>query len=52
MQFVSDLRQKGSFSLVSIKTDLHDIAETLLKVALNTISKPSQTLYDKCVFNV
>jgi hypothetical protein len=52
IKFVSDLRQKGSFSPVSIKTDRHDIAETLLKEAINTLSKPNQTLYDKCVFNV
>jgi hypothetical protein len=43
IKFVSDLRQVGGFLLVppisSInKTDHHDIAEILLKVALNTIN--------------
>jgi hypothetical protein len=43
IKFVSDLRQVDSFlpdTPVSStnKTDLHDIAEILLKVALNTIT--------------
>jgi hypothetical protein len=43
IKFVSDLRQVGGFSAGSPvsstnKTDRHDIAEILLKVALNTIS--------------
>ena len=42
IKFVSDLRQVGGFLPVvrfpsPIKTDRHDIAEILLKVALNTI---------------
>jgi hypothetical protein len=44
--FVSDFRQVGRFLLVlwlspTNKTDCHNIAEILLKVALNTI-KPNQ----------
>ena len=44
MKFVSDLQQLSSFSpgpLVSYtnKTHRHDITETLLKVALNTIKQ-------------
>ena len=39
INFVSDLRQVGGFFRYSTnKTDLHDIAEILLKVALNTIT--------------
>ena len=43
IKFVSDLRQVDGFladTMVSStnKTDLHDIAEILLKVALNTIT--------------
>ena len=43
IKFVSDLRQVGCFLQVlpfppPIKTDHHDIAEILLKVALNTIN--------------
>ena len=43
IKFVSDLRQVGGFSAVTPvfstnKTDRHDITETLLKVALNTIT--------------
>ena len=43
IKFVSDLRQVGGFSAgppvsSTNKTDRHDIAEILLKVALNTIS--------------
>ena len=40
IKFVSDLRQVGGFFSVSStnKTDRHDIAEILLKVALNTIT--------------
>ena len=42
IKFVNDLRQVGGFSWVPLvsstnKTDSHDIAEILLKVALNTI---------------
>jgi len=45
IKFVSDLRQYGRFIRVlcffsTNRTDRHDIAELLLKVALNTI--PSQ----------
>jgi hypothetical protein len=41
MKFVSDLRQLGVCFPVSStnKTDRHDIAETLLKVALNTLKQ-------------
>ena len=43
IKFVSDLRQVGGFfsgtlASTSNKTDRHDIAEILLKVALNTIT--------------
>ena len=43
IKFVSDLRQVGGFSAgppvsSTNKTDCHDIADILLKVALNTIS--------------
>ena len=43
IKFVSDLRQIGGFFLdtpvsSAIKTDLHDITEILLKVALITIT--------------
>jgi hypothetical protein len=40
-KFVSDFRQVGGFLLVLWynKTDCHDIAEILLKVALNTITQ-------------
>ena len=43
IKFVSDLRLVGGFPRVhpvssTNKTDRHDITETLLKVALNTIS--------------
>jgi hypothetical protein len=43
IKFVSDLRQVGGFLRVLLisytnKTDRHDIAEILLKVALNTIT--------------
>jgi hypothetical protein len=43
-KFVSDLRQVAGFSAVTPvfstnKTDRHDITETLLKVALNTIKQ-------------
>jgi hypothetical protein len=39
IKFVSDLRQVGVFPVSSTnKTDRHDIAEILLKVALNTIA--------------
>ena len=43
IQFVSDLRQVGCFSGTPIsstnKTDRHELAEILLKVALNTINR-------------
>jgi hypothetical protein len=46
--FVSDLRQVGGFLPVPVssinKTDHHDIAEILLKVALNTIKKTNKHL--------
>jgi hypothetical protein len=51
MKFVSDLRQLGVCFPVSCtnKTDRHDIAEILLKVALNTIKQtiasPVEQLY-------
>ena len=43
MKFVSDLWHVGCFLMVlqfpqNNETDLHDIAEILLKVALNTIT--------------
>ena len=43
VKFVSDLQQVGGFSAgppvsSTNKTDRHDIAEILLKVALNTLS--------------
>ena len=45
IKFVGDLRQVSSFLQVfgissTNKTDRHDIAEILLKVALNTINQP------------
>jgi len=47
IKFVSDLRQVSGFFLdtpvySTNKTDCHDIAEILLKVALDTI-EPNQT---------
>jgi hypothetical protein len=47
IKFVSDLRQVGGFLWVlqfspPIKTDRHDIAEILLKVALNTIKQTNK----------
>jgi hypothetical protein len=44
IKFVYDLRQvAGSLRVISVsttnKTDLHDITEILLKVALNTLNK-------------
>ena len=43
IKFVSDLRQIGGFSGYSVsftnKTDRHDIAEILLKVALSIINQ-------------
>jgi len=40
LKFVSDLWQIGGTPVSSTnKTDLHDIAEILLKVALNTIKQ-------------
>jgi len=43
IMFVSDLRQVGGFLRIfgfppTIKTDIHDITEILLKVSLNTIT--------------
>ena len=43
IKFISDLRQVGGFSMgtpvtTTNKTDLNDITEILLKVALNTIT--------------
>jgi hypothetical protein len=43
IKFVSDLQQVGGFLRIlwfppPIKTDCHDITETLLKVSLNTIT--------------
>ena len=37
IKFVSDLRQVSGFMFFS-NTDHHEIAETMLKVALNTIT--------------
>ena len=56
IKLVSDLRQVGGFrtgTLVSStnKTDCHDIAAVLLKVALNTI-KPIQTNLDVIPLNL
>jgi hypothetical protein len=47
-KFVSDLQQVGDFFLgtplyCTNKTDRHDIADTLLIVALNTINKPNKS---------
>jgi hypothetical protein len=41
IKFVSDLRQIGGFLWLSFtnKTDSHDVAEILLKVALSTIKQ-------------
>jgi hypothetical protein len=51
IKFVSDLRQVGGFirysNLLHRKTDLHDITEILLKVALNTINESSIYLKKK-----
>jgi len=49
IKFVSDLRQFGGFLRIlrfppPIKTDRHDITEILLKVALNAMIKPNQTM--------
>ena len=49
IMFVSDLWQVGGFVRVlrfppPIKTDRHDVAEILLKVALNTNKQTSKTL--------
>ena len=46
IKFVSDLRHVGGFLRFppTIKTDIHDITEILVKVALNTI-KQKQTIY-------
>ena len=42
IKFASDLRQVDGFLLASTnKTDRHDIAEILLKVALNTRNQPT-----------
>jgi len=50
IKFVSDLRQVGGFSAgtpvsSTNKTDRHDIAEILLKVALNTIKQTTKNHY-------
>jgi hypothetical protein len=47
IKFVSNLRQVGGFLLVlwfppSHKTDCHDLAKILLRMALNTINQPNQ----------
>ena len=51
IKFVSDLRQVVGFirysDLLHRKTDLHDITEILLKVALNTINESSIYLKKK-----
>ena len=51
IKFVSDLRQVSGFirysDLLHRKTDLHDITEILLKVALNTINESSIYLKKK-----
>jgi hypothetical protein len=49
IKFVSYLRQVGKFSsgtpvFSTNKTDRHDITEILLKVALNTINEPSNSI--------
>ena len=41
IQFVSDLRQFGALVSPTNKTDRHDIAEILLKVALSAINQTS-----------
>ena len=49
IKFVSDLRQVGGFPVSSTdKTDLLDITEIFLKVALNT-TRPNQTKIEKYV---
>ena len=49
MQFVSDLRQVGDFLRVlrflHQKSDRHNVAEILLKVALNTITYTLTNIY-------
>ena len=54
IKFVTDLRKVGEFSpgipiSSTNKTDRHDIAETLLKVSLNTIALTLTNLF--CVAN-
>jgi hypothetical protein len=50
IKFVSELPQVGGFRRVSTnKTDRHDIAEILLKVALNTIKQTSKPIYFECI---
>ena len=51
IKFVSDLRQVGGFFRVSFtnKTDRHDIAETLLKVVLNTIKQTKVKESTECI---
>ena len=54
IKFVSDLRQVGGFSAgtpvsSTNKTDRHDIAEILLKVALNTIKQTTKNHYRVCL---
>ena len=53
IKFVSDLPQVDGFLRVPIvsstnKTDRHDVAEILLKVALNTITLILQIMFSKC----
>ena len=57
IKFVSDLRQIGGFSLGSPvsstnKTDCHDIAKILLKVALNTIKQAYCTIINELVIRI
>ena len=54
IKVVSDLRQVGGFSAgtpvsSTNKTDRHDIAEILLKVALNTIKQTTKKHYRVCL---
>jgi hypothetical protein len=49
IKFLNDLRQIDGFSGPSVsssnKADRHNIAEILLKVALNTIKQTTKTIY-------
>ena len=49
IKFVSDLRQVCDFLSSTNKTDCHDIAEILLKVALNTIALTHAILVSKMI---